>query len=132
MSFYKKVHWITMSIGLGDIGYVSVFLTLRFGSLDKIKTVNQTKPCDWVKKWFEYNQTKCGFLQFWFRLVQCAVFLICLVLNTMFQNCNWNSECLRIGIGIAIEFQDCFFTMTIIYQTFLSKIISVGLDSNVI
>jgi len=62
-----------MSISLGDIGLVSVFLMLQFGSVGKIKTANQTKPYDWVKKWSEYIQTKCNFLRFWFGLVRFAV-----------------------------------------------------------
>jgi len=64
ISFYKNFHWVSMSIGLSDIGSISVFLILRFGSVDKIQTANQTKPCGCVKKWSEYIQTKCGFLQF--------------------------------------------------------------------
>jgi len=39
-----------MSIGLSDISSISVFLMLRFGSVDKMQTANQTKPCGCVKK----------------------------------------------------------------------------------
>jgi len=37
---------------------ISVFLILRFGLVDKIKTANWTKPCGWVKNWSEYIRTK--------------------------------------------------------------------------
>jgi len=33
-----------MSICLGDIDLISVFLMLRFGLVGKMKTANQTKP----------------------------------------------------------------------------------------
>jgi len=47
MSFYKSFHRVSMSICLGDISSVSVFLMLQFGSVDKIKTANQTM---WLSK----------------------------------------------------------------------------------
>jgi len=34
-----------MSICLDDIDLISVFLMLQFGSVGKMKTANQTKPC---------------------------------------------------------------------------------------
>ena len=50
-----------MSIDLGEICLIIVFLMSRFGSVGKIKTVNQTKSCGWVRKWSKYIQTKYGF-----------------------------------------------------------------------
>jgi len=43
-----------MSIGLDDIGSINTLLMLQFGSVDKIKITNRTKPCSWVKTWSEY------------------------------------------------------------------------------
>jgi len=40
-----------MSICLGHICLINIFLMLRFGSVGKMKTANQTKPCGWVRKW---------------------------------------------------------------------------------
>lgn len=68
-----------MSIYLGDIDLISVYLMLRFGlfgSIGNIKTANQIKPYSWVKKWFEHIQTKFDFLRFQFRLVQFTIFLL--------------------------------------------------------
>lgn len=53
-----------MSIYLGDIDLISVYLMLQFGlfgSVGNIKTANQTKPYGWIKNWFEHIQTKCDF-----------------------------------------------------------------------
>jgi len=61
-----------MNIGLNDIYIKLVFLLycglVWFDSVGKIKTANQTKPCDWVKKWSEYIRTKCGFGLDWSNL----------------------------------------------------------------
>jgi len=45
-----------------------------FGSVGKMKTANQTKPCGWARKWSDYIRTKCSFLWFRFGLVRFAVF----------------------------------------------------------
>ena len=47
-----------------------------FSSVGKIKAINWTKPCGWVKRWSKYIQTKCSFMQFWFGLDRFAVFLL--------------------------------------------------------
>jgi len=49
---------------------INIFLMLRFGSVDKIKTANRTKPCSWVTKWSEYIQITifCSFGLSWFGL----------------------------------------------------------------
>jgi len=47
---------------------------LRFGSVGKMKTANQTKPSGWARKWSDYIQTKCDFLRIWFGLVWFTIF----------------------------------------------------------
>ena len=57
---------MSISIGLGEICLINIFLMLRFGAVDKMKTANQTKPFGWARKWSDYIRTKCDFCGLWF------------------------------------------------------------------
>jgi len=80
MSFYKSFHWVSMSIGLGDINLISVFIMLRFGWQNENHKSNQTmrlsKKVIWIhpnKMWFfavsiwvgSVCDFSIGFVRFW-------------------------------------------------------------------